>query len=49
MSYSIVILPEAMLEFKEAIAYYKKINTKLSDRFLKSFKESLNSIKERPA
>lgn len=48
MNYSIVILPEAILEFKEAIAYYKKINIKLSDRFIESFKESLKSIKSEP-
>lgn len=48
MNYSIVILPEAKLEFKEAITYYKNINPKLSDRFFDSFKESLNNIKSEP-
>lgn len=48
MNYSVVILPEAKLEFKEAISYYKNINPKLSDRFFDSFKESLNNIKSEP-
>lgn len=45
MNYKVVILSEAKVELREAIAYYKDINPKFSSRFLESFKESLNIIK----
>jgi hypothetical protein len=48
VNYKTVILPEAKIEFKEAIAYYKNINPKLSGRFYGSVTESLNSIKSEP-
>lgn len=48
MSYKIVIVDEAKLDFKEALNYYKDINPKLSRRFHQSFQESLKIIKEKP-
>lgn len=48
MSYKVVIIDEAKLDFREALNYYKVINPKLSKRFNQSFKESLKIIKEKP-
>ena len=48
MSYKVVIIKEAKLDFREALNYYKDINPKLSKRFIQSFKESLKIIKEKP-
>ena len=48
MSYKVVIIDEAKLDFREALNYYKDINPKLSRRFNQSFKESLKIIKEKP-
>lgn len=48
MSYKIVIVDEAKLDFREAFKYYKDINPKLSKKFSKSFKESLKIVKENP-
>ena len=48
MSYKVVIIKEAKLDFREALNYYKDINPKLSRRFNQSFKESLKIIKEKP-
>jgi len=48
MSYKVVIIDEAKLDFRESLNYYKDINPKLSRRFNQSFKESLKIIKEKP-
>lgn len=48
MSYKIVIIDEAKLDYKEALNYYKDINPKLGKRFNQSFKDSLDIIKKKP-
>lgn len=48
MSYKIVIIDEAKLDYKEALNYYKDINPKLGKRFNQSFKDSLDTIKKKP-
>jgi plasmid stabilization system protein ParE len=48
MSYKIIIINEAKIDFKESINWYKDINTKLAIRFIASFKESLSKIKNDP-
>lgn len=48
MSYRIVIVDEAKLDFREALNYYKDINPKLARRFNQSFKESLKIVKGNP-
>ena len=45
MSYKIVIVDEAKLDFREALNYYKDINPKLSRRFTQSFMESLKAVR----
>ena len=46
MNYKIVIIDEAKIDFKEALLWYKNIDSKLAKRFLLSFKESLVIIKK---
>lgn len=48
MSYKIVIIDEAKMDYKEALKYYKDINPKLGKRFNQSFKDSLDLIKKKP-
>lgn len=48
MSYKILIVDEAKLDFREALNYYKDINPKLARRFNQSFKESLKTLKNNP-
>lgn len=48
MSYKIIIVDEAKIDFKESINWYKDINPKLAHRFILSFKESLVVIKNDP-
>ena len=47
MSYKIVIIDEAKLDYKEALKYYKDINPKLRKRFNQSFKDSLDIIEKK--
>ena len=46
MNYKIVIIDEAKIDFKEALLWYKNIDSKLAKRFHLSFKESLVIIKK---
>ena len=48
MNYKIVIIDEAKIDFKEALLWYKNIDSKLAKRFHLSFKESLVIIKKNP-
>ena len=48
VSYKIVIVEEAKLDFKTALDWYKSTQPKLGDKFFNSFKESLKIIKSNP-
>jgi hypothetical protein len=48
MSYSIVIIDEAKIDFKESFFWYKNISPKLAQRYHQSFKQSLRIIKKHP-
>ena len=48
VSYKIVIVEEAKLDFIKALDWYKSIQPKLGDKFSNSFKESLKIIKLNP-
>jgi hypothetical protein len=48
MSYKVIIIPEAKIDLKESIHWYKNINTKLAQRFLHSFKEGILIISKDP-
>ncbi|CAH0336712.1 hypothetical protein FVB9288_02424 [Flavobacterium sp. CECT 9288] len=48
MSYKIVIIEEAKLDFKTALKWYKSIQPILGIKFTNSFKESLKVIKSNP-
>ena len=48
MSYKIVIIDDAKIEYKKSFNWYKSINPILSERFYNSFKESLSVIKKNP-
>jgi hypothetical protein len=48
MSYKIVIIDEAKIDFRKSLYWYKNINPKLSKRFQLSFIESLAIIKKNP-
>ena len=48
MSYKIVILEEAKLDYKESLMWYKSIHSKLGVRFRDSFKKSILLIKQNP-
>lgn len=48
VSYKIVIVEEAKLDFITALDWYKSIQPKLGDTFSNSFKESLKIIKSNP-
>ncbi|MEC4003865.1 type II toxin-antitoxin system RelE/ParE family toxin [Flavobacterium sp. SUN052] len=48
ITYKIVIIDEAKLDYKKSLKWYKDINPKLADRFNTSFKESLALIKKNP-
>lgn len=48
MSYKIVILKEAEVDYKESLLFYKNINPKLAVRFNDSFKKSIASITKNP-
>ncbi len=48
MIYKIILSDEAKINLKESSLYYKKISTKLDDRFKKDFVETLEKIKENP-
>ena len=48
VSYKIVIIEEAKLDFITALDWYKSIQPKLGDTFSNSFKESLKIIKSNP-
>ncbi|MEX0996626.1 MAG: type II toxin-antitoxin system RelE/ParE family toxin [Flavobacteriaceae bacterium] len=43
-----MILKEAQDDFTESRNWYRKINSSLSARFTKDFKETIQSIKENP-
>jgi hypothetical protein len=48
MSYKIIIVDEAKIDFRESLLWYKNIDSKLAKRFNLSFKESLTIIKKNP-
>ncbi len=48
MTYKIVIIDEAKVDYKKSLKWYKDINPKLAERFNSSFKESLILIKRNP-
>jgi len=48
MNYSIVIIDEAKIDFRESFFWYKNINPKLAKRYHQSFKDSLGIIKKYP-
>ena len=48
VSYKIVIVEEAKLDFIKALDWYKSIQPKLGDKFSNSFKESLKIFKLNP-
>jgi hypothetical protein len=48
MNYKIVILDEAKIDFRESLFWYKNVDSKLAQRFLLSFKESLILIQNNP-
>jgi hypothetical protein len=48
MTYKIVIIDEAKVDYNKSLKWYKDINPKLAERFNLSFKESLALIKKNP-
>ena len=46
MSYNIVIIEEAKIDYKESLLWYKDINSKLAIRFNDSFKRSITILKK---
>ena len=48
MTYKIVIVEEARLDFKITLGWYQDIHPTLSQRFNTSFRESLKIIKSNP-
>jgi hypothetical protein len=48
MTYKIVLVHEAKIDYKKSLLWYKDINPKLAIRFNESFKESLTIIKKNP-
>ena len=48
MSFKLIILNEAKTDFRDALLYYRNIHPKLASRLLKSFKDSVEVIRENP-
>jgi hypothetical protein len=48
MAFEVKLLPSASIDLESALAYYRVINTKLSQRFLKSFLELEILLSENP-
>lgn len=48
MTYKIVIIDEAKVDYRKSLKWYKDINPNLAKQFNLSFKESLALIKENP-
>ena len=46
--YTVVILPEAEADFRDAVKYYNDINPKLGQRFVKITKSTVNDLKKMP-
>ena len=48
MSYKIIILDEAKVDYRKSFQWYNDINPKLANRFHLSFKESISILRKNP-
>jgi plasmid stabilization system protein ParE len=48
MSYNIIILDDAKIDFRKSFQWYNEINPKLATRFQLSFRESISILRKNP-
>ena len=46
--FKVVILPQAQDDFRDAVKYYRDIEEKLGERFIKITKYTVNELKKLP-
>ena len=46
--FKVVILPQAQDDFRDAVKYYRDIEEKLGERFIKITKSTVNELKKLP-